>query len=338
MSVVRRRRPRSHRRRDGLIRYARNVVSQSGEDGILQFLFSPECIGGDASRDDDGNRWCVEVGSWDGRHLSNTWNLLNNSDDNEGGGRWRGVLIEANPERSAEAESRYNCRRDDVVCLCATVGLDGGDSLDSILAQRVPNLSDRFAMLSVDVDSFDYWVWEGLHNYSPDVLVIEFNPTIPNHVVFIQERSTKVAQGSSAAALVELAEVKGYRLCETTLYNAIFVREDLWALVNPHCPDDTSLDALHELSMGTDIWQLYDGTVHLGGCKKLLWHRRGMPTGVLRKALAASAEDDDHEEEPPERRRSSLAIDVLPPKERGIFPFAPPPKQQTQPGDGDDSK
>jgi len=49
--------------------------------------------------------------------------------------------------------------------------------------------------------------------------------------------------------------------------------------------------------MGTHIYQLYDGTIKLHGCKKLLWHRVAMD----------------------ERK-----IQVLKPEQR-IFPFAPPP-------------
>lgn len=36
---------------------------------------------------------------------------------------------------------------------------------------------------------------------------------------------------------------------------------------------DTTIEALHESTMGTAIYQLYDGTLKLWGCKKMLWHR-----------------------------------------------------------------
>ncbi len=37
--------------------------------------------------------YVVEVGSWDGKHLSNSYNLLQDS-------RWKGVLIEGDEEKS----------------------------------------------------------------------------------------------------------------------------------------------------------------------------------------------------------------------------------------------
>ena len=78
------------------------------------------------------------------------------------------------------------------------------------------------------------------------------------------------------AALVELAEVNDYMLVETTLYNAFFVPRNLYqAHFKEHVPEN-SIEALHETTMGTELYQLYDGTLKLWGCKKLLWHRIAM--------------------------------------------------------------
>jgi hypothetical protein len=51
-----------------LMKFARNVTSQNGEDGIIEKLL--ELIGAT-------NEWVVEIGAWDGKHLSNSWNLIN---------------------------------------------------------------------------------------------------------------------------------------------------------------------------------------------------------------------------------------------------------------------
>ena len=45
-----------------------NITSQRGEDGMIGRIF--EIIG-------TNNMYCVEFGAWDGKLLSNTWNLLN---------------------------------------------------------------------------------------------------------------------------------------------------------------------------------------------------------------------------------------------------------------------
>ena len=60
----------------------------------------------------------MEIGAWDGKHLSNTWNLIVNKG-------WSGLLVEADPVRVADMESRY-ASRPDVQCVCALVGFGGG--------------------------------------------------------------------------------------------------------------------------------------------------------------------------------------------------------------------
>ena len=62
---------RSLRRRDGLIQFARDETSQNGEDGVIAAIFA--CLD---KRQRPKTRWCVDVGAWDGRHLSNTYSLL----------------------------------------------------------------------------------------------------------------------------------------------------------------------------------------------------------------------------------------------------------------------
>ena len=66
--------------------------SESGEDGILEEIFN-------VIETEEDEKWVVEFGAWDGVHLSNSWNLIQNHN-------WKGVLIEANKEKFLEME-RY---------------------------------------------------------------------------------------------------------------------------------------------------------------------------------------------------------------------------------------
>ena len=75
----------SRRRKDGLIRFAKDNTSQGGEDGILRAIY--DCLG-------DGPRTLVDVGAWDGVHLSNTHSLLVPD-----ASTWRGFLIEADASK-----------------------------------------------------------------------------------------------------------------------------------------------------------------------------------------------------------------------------------------------
>ena len=110
-------------------------------------------------------------------------------------------------------------------------------------------------------------------HYRPKVICIEFNPTMPDDLIYIQSRSDSIRHGSSLSALVELANSFYYVLVETTLFNAFFVPRDLYEQYLQQEVPDTSIEALHELTMGTQLYQLYDGTIKLHGCKKMLWHR-----------------------------------------------------------------
>ena len=92
-------------------------------------------------------------------------------------------------------------------------------------------------------------------------------------MIYIQPRNDNIRHGSSLSAMVELANNAGYTLIETTLFNAFFILDDLYEKYVATEVPDTSIEALHEPTMGTELYQLYDGTIKLWGCKKMLWHR-----------------------------------------------------------------
>src|SRR6185436_3102249 len=113
------------------------------------------------------------------------------------------------------------------ICLQRFVTFDGDTRLDALL-QTTPIPKD-FDLLSVDIDGADYHVWESLTRYEPRVVIIEFNPTIPGHIEFVQPRDMTVNQGNSIRSLVKLGKQKGYELSCVTEYNAIFVRANLFS-------------------------------------------------------------------------------------------------------------
>lgn len=187
-----------------LIDYASDVTSQSGEDGVIAEIFRRLNI---------TNGWCVEFGAWDGKTLSNTWNLWN-----ERG--WQAVLIEGDSLRFTELE-RQVLEFDSVHAIKAFVGTKGKHSLDSLL-ERTP-LPKNFELLSIDVDGDDYHIWKSFKNYRPLLMVIEHNPTVPPHIDFVDEPGKNIGFGSSALALVKLAEQKGYALICSTATNLFFI-------------------------------------------------------------------------------------------------------------------
>src|SRR5262249_10403906 len=129
-------------------------------------------------------------------------------------------------------------------------------------------------LLSIDIDGNDYHAWAAITSLRPKLVVIEFNPTIANAVRFIQERRNGLAQGASAAALIELAKSKSYELISVALYNLIFVDVRYYALF--HIPDN-SLAIMCDESWVSQIFEGYDGTVFLSNNGKLggmrsVWH------------------------------------------------------------------
>lgn len=268
--VIRRRSPKSQRRRDGLIQYAKDKTSQNGEDGIIDAIFQRIPT---ADR-----RYCVDVGAWDGKHLSNTHSLLTPPDS-----CWKGVLIEADPARIQDLKQLHEPLEN--LCIHSTVSSDihSENSLLQILQLQARHIPKDFDFLCIDVDGSDYWllhdIWKPPKEekpYRPKVVCIEANPTMPNDLIYIPPRSDTLRHGASLAALVELAQQNDYVLIETTIYNAFFVPKELYNKYFLELVPDTSIEALREMTMGTSLYQLYDGTLKLWGCKKMLWHNMPM--------------------------------------------------------------
>lgn len=234
-----------------LLAYNHNVTSEHGEDGVLKRMF--EIIGIES-------RSCVELGALNGKHGSNVWQLVKN----EG---WGGVLIEADQTYFERLQKEF-AGMPGVECVNAFVSFEGSQSLDNIFAKT--QLPKTFDLFSLDIDGNEYHLWDSLQKYRPRVMLVEFNPSIPNEVVFIQPRDMAVFQGSSLRAFVELGKRKGYELVATNETNAFFVLKEL-------CPKfgiaDNSIDVLHaNRQYETKLFQLYDGTLKIAGNTKLIWH------------------------------------------------------------------
>lgn len=236
-----------------LLDYAKNIYSQKGEDGIIEKII--EVIG-------EKKDWCVEFGAWDGRFLSNTHNLMQKG--------WSGVFIEGSKKRYEDLLNTY-AGNTNAHCVCAFVDFEGENRLDSILSRT--NIPKNFGVLSIDIDGNDYHIWDSLHKYDPRVVVIEFNPSIPLDVPFVQPKNMSVNQGSGLLALVILGKKKGYELICTTTHNAFFVKKELYPLFEI---SDNSPEVLNEERKGImQVFQLYDGTLVFTGPQRILWH--GIP-------------------------------------------------------------
>ncbi|MFZ1075042.1 MAG: hypothetical protein WAN50_01580 [Minisyncoccia bacterium] len=235
-----------------LAHFKASVKSGDGEDGVIEEIFN---------RIGARSRVCVEFGALNGTHHSNTWNLINNKG-------WHALLIEADRTYFEKLQTLYE-HNPSVQCLNSFVSFEGENSLDAIFTRAA--LPRDFDLMSVDIDGNDYHVWESMQEFKPRVVIIEFNPTIPNDISFIQPRDMQVQQGSSLRALAELGKKKGYVLASVIGSNAFFVSESDFVALHV---EQESLEALNpDTTFYTRLFQLYDGTLVLDGYKNLLWRR-----------------------------------------------------------------
>jgi len=239
-----------------LSRYAANVTSQCGEDGIIAKALSllPE-----------HSYWCVEFGAWDGKLYSNTYDLIKSRS-------YSGVFIEPDPARFHDLELTHGASGRNVL-LNAFVGFSKSDGLDVLLSKC--NIPKKFDLLSIDIDGNDYYVWEAVEEYRPNLVMIEYNPTLSNSALFVQKKSPAVNHGSSPASLVELARKKGYELIAVMAFNLLFVTAEHYGLFG--IPDN-ALALMRDDSNVPQIFVGFDGHVFLSeanvtGSITLPWHK-----------------------------------------------------------------
>lgn len=192
----------------GLAGHELKVFSQNGEDGILAEIFNR--IGVES-------RFFVEFGVGAGREgnsvlLADVYN-------------WSGLFIEGSQKLFNELQYKY-------------VGIERVSTRQEIVTvenvQRIFSDDDvptNFDLLSIDIDSNDYWVWQAITTYMPRVVVCEYNGAIDPTSALTQPYMPTVGWdgteyfGASLRALEELGLYKGYTLVHADLTgtNAFFV-------------------------------------------------------------------------------------------------------------------
>ncbi len=242
---------------ENLSHFKFNSYSQFGEDGIIGEIlkrilkFSPV------------NSWCVEFGAWDGIKFSNTCKLIREQN-------YSAVLIESKLDRARQIKANFP--QENVYAICEFVTLDAPNNLDSIL-KSTPCPKD-LDLISIDIDGCEYHILESLQKYEPKIICVEFNPTIPNEIIYIQPRNFKIKRGSSARAIVELCENKNYTLAAVTYTNLLFVHNSYAAHVLGTQSNQLN-DLRDDSEFKTFIFSGIDGEVLSNKQEfKLGWHLR----------------------------------------------------------------
>lgn len=180
-----------------LSKYEMHILAQHGEDGVIIQLLN--LLG-------TTNKFCVEFGI---------------------------ALQEGNT---------LILNRDGWKCLWMDGAGDGNlIKIEHITAENINDLFAKygvpkeFDLLSIDIDTNDYWVWKAISGYSPRIVVVEYNSKIPptESLSIAYDPNAHWAfddyMGASLLAMYNLGKEKGYTLvyCESSGTNAFFVRNDL---------------------------------------------------------------------------------------------------------------
>jgi hypothetical protein len=198
--------------------YEFSFYSQNGEDGIILHLLDK--VGA-------GSHVVVEIGTEDIREC-NSANLIFNFG-------WRACLIEADPVWAEKGRDYLASMR-----VGDRVNLINARAMPADINQRLQEagISGGVDVLSIDIDSHDYWLWRAIDVINPRLVVIEYNACFgPSLSVSVPEPDRAGTNepdepwyhGASITAMEKLGLRKGYRLVggDSRGVNAFFVRRDL---------------------------------------------------------------------------------------------------------------
>jgi hypothetical protein len=201
---------------DGINRFEHRVYSQHREDGIIEHVIR---VAGIAD-----NR-CVEFGF--GPSECNCLNLVLKQG-------FTGLFIDSNNEKSSVLSSYFTRTESRSRVLNRFLDIE---NINHAIGGK--DFSGEIAVLSIDVDGNDYWLWDAIEVCKAKLVVIEYNasfgsdrsvsvPYDPNFVRY-EKHQTGFYHGASLMALVRLGDRKGYSLigCDSSGVNAFFLSNDL---------------------------------------------------------------------------------------------------------------
>jgi hypothetical protein len=164
-------------------------------------------------------RTAVDVGAGDGIRGSNTYALFLRG--------WRGVGFEGDARRAGRLARAYR----NLEGVEAQQTLVTPDNVVRLLREHA--IPEDFGVLSLDIDSYDYWVLDAvLESFRPRVVVTEINEKIPPPVRFRvgydpEFRLQHHFFGYSIASLEELCARHNYALLALEYNNAFVAPREL---------------------------------------------------------------------------------------------------------------
>ena len=198
------------------------VYSQSGEDGIIQYLINNIQI---------SDKRFIEFGVENYLESNTRFLAINNY--------WSGLVIDG------DRENIEFIKNDPMYWRCnikAEHSFITKENINEIFFRN--GMTGNIGLLSIDIDGNDYWVWEAINIVNPAIVVAEYNSffgkeeeiTVPYDPSFVRTSAhfSKIFYGASIAALTSLANRKGYKLAASNQAgnNVFYVRDDLMGDLN----------------------------------------------------------------------------------------------------------
>lgn len=192
------------------------VFSQWGEDGIIDWIISklkhiPKIF--------------LEIGTEDYTE-SNTRYLLQNRN-------WSGYLIEGDETSVKKIKKSRIFWKHDIKAINAFLNTS---NINKVLKKlKVPR---KIGLLSLDIDSIDYWILKKMTTLKPVIIVCEFNPLFgTKHEITVkykenfkrnEEHYSNLFYGASIQAFIKLLKVRNYLFLGTNSAgnNAFFVQKN----------------------------------------------------------------------------------------------------------------
>lgn len=221
------------------------VFSQWGDDGIIQYL---------VNNIDIPNKTFIEFGVENYRESNTRFLLINNN--------YSGLVIDGDKKNVDYINSDELSWSYDLHAVHSFITRDNINS--TILGFLNKGYNAEIALLSIDIDGNDYWIWNDLAVVNPVIVIVEYNSvfgasnkwTIPYKADFygINEHPSRYYWGASLNAFCDLAGKKGYSLigCNSNGNNAYFIRNDKIKKFRPLTSEEAFIDAAFRLNADKD--------------------------------------------------------------------------------------
>lgn len=251
--------------------YEFKVFSQWGEDGIIQHLIRSVAI-----RD----KTFVEFGVEDFFEANCRFLLMKDY--------WRGFVMDGSMHNIERLKGSYFYWKHQLEAVHAFITRE---SINDLLSSS--GFGSDLGILSIDLDGVDYYVLEAIENFSPRILICEYNSvfgaarkiSVPYAPDFrrTEAHHSNLYWGASLGAMTHIAAKKGYALVGTNAAgnDAFYVRKDL---MNDRL-EALSVEAAYVASGYRESRDRHGALSHVAGDRRLELIR-GMPvfnveTGTL---------------------------------------------------------